>query len=192
MPSPLIFIAGALIALVAAALGLRAFKKARGRVAQREKQRMAEATARRHARVIEESKKIIARSKNPELIASRFDVIRDHAEKLSALSEHYDLPNLPEAKPQDLKTFCKSKKDQVLRDSIISQIEDAMAKAEATPKWTGKITCLEKALLLVLEGRRTMRDEDLLRELEIRNRDIQGAIGRIIRTAPDERPSAEE
>jgi hypothetical protein len=188
----LIFIAAALIALVAAALGVRVFKKARGRVTRREKQRMAEVTARRHARVIEESKKIIARSKNPELIASRFDVIRDHAEKLSALAEHYDLPNLPEAEPQDLKTFCKSKKDQVLRDSIISQIDEAMVKAEATPKWTGKITCLEKALLLVLEGRRTMRDEDLLQELEIRNRDIQGAIGQIIRTAPDERPSAEE
>jgi hypothetical protein len=99
---------------------------------------------------------------------------------------------MPDTPPQDLKAYCKSRKDQVLRDRIISQIDDAVAKAAAIPKRTGKITYLEKALLLVLEGRRTMRDEDLLQELESRGRDIQEAIGKTMRMAPDDRPSAED
>lgn len=156
---------------------LRNRQAARVRAAKMEKQRMAEATARRHAQVIQESKKIIAQARNPEIIASRFDVIRDHAEQLSALAEHNDLPDLPDAQPQDLKAFYRNKKDQVLHDRIIEQIDDALAKAGAAPKRTAKITCLEKALLLVMEGKRTMRDEALLKELEARGRNIQEAIG---------------
>ena len=174
-----------LIAAAAALFSIRAYKAARARAVQKEKQRMAEITARRHAQVIEESKKIIAQARNPELIASRFDVIRDHAEKLSALAEHYDLPALPDAQPQDLKAFYKNKKDQVLHDRIIEQIDDAMAKAGAIPKRTGKITYLEKALLLVMEGQRTMRDEALLKELEARGRDIQEAIGQAMKMEAD-------
>jgi regulator of extracellular matrix RemA (YlzA/DUF370 family) len=178
-------IAVLLIAGSAVVFSIRSYKAARARAAQRERQRMAEATARRHARVIEESKKIIAQAKNPELIASRFDVIRDHAEKLSALAEHYDLPDFPDAQPQELKAFYKNKKDQVLHDRIIEQIDDAMAKAGAIPKRTGKITHLEKALLLVMEGQRTMRDEALLKELEARGRDIQDAISRAMQMDAD-------
>jgi regulator of extracellular matrix RemA (YlzA/DUF370 family) len=166
-----------LIAAAVVFFSIRAHKAARARAVQKEKQRMAEATARRHAQVIEESKKIIAQARSPELIASRFDVIRDHAEKLSALAEHYDLPDLPDAQPQDLKDFYRNKKDQVLHDRIIEQIDEAVAKARTIPKRTGKITYLEKALLLVMEGQRTMRDESLLKELEILGRDIQEAIG---------------
>jgi regulator of extracellular matrix RemA (YlzA/DUF370 family) len=173
------------VLILAAVIFVRAAKHRRLRMAQKEKQRVAAETARRHAQVIMESKKIIAQAKNPELIASRFDVIRDHAEKLSALAEHYDLPDLPDAKPQDLKAFYRNKKDQILHDRIIEQIDEAVAKADTIPKWTGKITYLEKALLLVLEGQRTMRDAALLKELEARGSDIQAAIGRAVEAGKD-------
>jgi hypothetical protein len=166
-------------------LAIRAARRRKERRIQQEKQRMAEETARRHAQVIAESRKIIAQAKNPGVIASRFDVIRDHAEKLSALAEHYDLPDLPDAKPQDLKAYYRNAKDQILHDKIIEQIDEAMDKAASIPKRTGKITYLEKALLLVMEGKRTMRDEGLLKELEIRGGGIQAAIVEAMKMAAD-------
>ena len=181
MPKLSYLIALLLILILAAVIFVRAAKNRRLRMAQKEKQRVAEETARRHAQVIMASKKIIAQAKNPELIASRFDVIRDHAEKLSALAEHYNLPDLADAKPLDLKAFYRHKKDQILHDRIIEQIDEAMAKAETIVKRTGKINYLEKALLLVLEGRRTMRDEALLKELEARDREIEEAIVRALK-----------
>jgi regulator of extracellular matrix RemA (YlzA/DUF370 family) len=185
MPKLAAILALLLIAFGMVVLAARALKSRGAREAEKEKQRVAERTARRHVQVIEESKRIIAQAKNPEIIASRFDVIRDHAEKLNALAEHYDLSDLPEAKPQDLKAFYRNKKDQVLHDRIIEQIDEAMAEAETIPKRTSRITCLEKALLLALEGRRTIRDEALLKELEIRDQDIQEAIGRALKLDAD-------
>ena len=147
---------------------------------RREKQRVAEKTARRHARVIEESRKTIALARNPEVIAAQFDVIRDHAEKLGVLAEHYELPDFPKAQPRELKEFCRDQKDRTLRDRIIEQIDEAQAEAETILKPIGKITCLEKALLLVWEGRRTIQDAAMIEELEARGREIQAAIGRAV------------
>jgi hypothetical protein len=176
---------GAAVGLIGLAwLSVRIFARRRELKLRREKQRVAEETARRHAQVILESKKIIQRSKNPEQIASRFNIIRDHAEKLSALAEHYDLPDLPDAEPRELKAFVRTKKDLILHDRIIEQIDEALAEAESIPKRTGKIGCLERALLLVLDGRRTIRDEALLKELEGRGRDIHAAISKAM--APDD------
>ncbi len=185
MPKLAVILVVLLLLIAAGISAVWLVQSRRSRQVQKEMQRMAERTARRHAQVIKESKKIITESKSPELIATRFDIIRDHAEKLSALAEHYNLPDLPDAKPQDLKAFYRNKKDQILHDRIIEQVDEAVAKAGTIPKRTGRITYLEKALLLVMEGRRTMRDEALLKELEVRGRDIQEAIGRAMEQDAD-------
>jgi regulator of extracellular matrix RemA (YlzA/DUF370 family) len=185
MPNLVLLLALVLIAGCGGIFAARALRRRRAHSARREKQRVAEATARRHVQVIMESKKIIAQAKNPELIASRFDVIRDHAEKLNALAEHYNFPDLPDIKPQELKIFYRNKKDRILHDRIIEEIDEALAAAVAIPKRTGKITALEKGLILVLEGRQTMRDEALLNELEARDREIEDAINRALQLGAD-------
>jgi regulator of extracellular matrix RemA (YlzA/DUF370 family) len=185
MPHFVLVPALVLIAGCGGIFAARALRRLRTRSARREKQRVVEATARRHVQVIMECKKIIAQAKNPELIASRFDVIRDHAEKLNALAEHYDFPDLSDIKPQNLKVFYRNKKDQILHDRIIEQIDEALAAADTIPRRTGKITALEKGLILVLEGRQTMRDEALLKELEARDREIEDAIGRALQLSAE-------
>jgi hypothetical protein len=127
----------------------------RVRADERERRRMAEETARRHAKTIEDSKKAIQTSRNPAAISAGFEVIRDHAEKLSALAEHYDLPDIPSSTPSDLKAFYREEKDRVLRDRVMEQVMAALAKAAEIPKGRGKITYLERGLILCLEGKRT-------------------------------------
>lgn len=179
--TPLLIALGLLFVL-AVGLSARAFRKRhRARRAEAEKKRMAEDTAKRHAQVIADSRKIIQTSKNPETIAARFDIIRDHAEKIGALAEHYDLPDIPpESTPQEIKAFYKDEKDRTLRDRTIEQIDEALVKAAEIPKRSGKITYLEKALILALEGKRAVRDEAIVREFEARSQEIQGLISRLM------------
>jgi hypothetical protein len=141
---------------------------------------VAEETARRHAKTIEESKRTIQTSRNPAAISAGFEVIRDHAEKLSALAEHYDLPDIPSSTPSDLKAFYREEKDRILRDRIMDQVETALTKAAEIPKRPGKITFLERALILCLEGKRTTRDEGLAREFEAKAGEIQGLIAALM------------
>lgn len=130
--------------------------------------------------MIEESKRIIQTSRNPAAISARFEVIRDHAEKLSALAEHYDLPDIPPSTPSDLKAFYHDEKDRVLHDRIMEQVAEAMAKAAEIPKRPGKITFLERGLILCLEGKRTTRDENLAREFEAKGAEIQAMIAALM------------
>jgi hypothetical protein len=161
-----------------------ALKARRRREAARQKARVAEETARRHARRIEESKRVIRTSRDPVAISAGFEVIRDHAEKLSALAEHYDLPDIPTSSPSDLKAFYRAEKDKVLRDRVMEQVEAALAKVDEIPKRAGKITYLERAFLLCLEGGRTTKDEALSREFEAQAKRIQGMIGDLMAAPP--------
>jgi hypothetical protein len=171
-----VLLAGILLTFI-----LRSVRRARrARLAARERQRVAEETARRHAKTIEESKRVIQTSRNPAAISARFDVIRDHAEKLSALAEHYDLPDIPTSTPTDLKAFYRDEKDRVLRDRIMEQVAEALAKAAEIPKRPGKITYLERGLILCLEGKRTTRDERVAREFEAKGAEIQGMIATLM------------
>jgi hypothetical protein len=183
--SPAIIYGFALLALVMLLVLLRVALKARRRRAEAlEKARVAEETARRHARKIEESKRVIRTSRDPAAISAGFEVIRDHAEKLSALAEHYDLPDIPTSTPSDLKIFYRQEKDKVLRDRVMEQVEAALAKVDEIPKRAGKITYLERAFLLCLEGRRTTKDEALSREFEDQAKRIQGMIGDLMNPPP--------
>ncbi len=47
----------------------------------------------------------------------------------------------------------------------MEQVDAALAKVDEIPKRAGKITYLERALILCLEGRRTTRDEALAASL---------------------------
>ena len=79
------------------------------------------------------------------MISAGFDVIRDHAEKLSALAEHYDLPDIPSSTPSDLKVFYRDEKDRILRDRIMEQVDgrpgqggrDPQAARARSPTWNG-------------------------------------------------------
>jgi hypothetical protein len=176
--SPAILYGSAVLALVLLFVLLRVARKVRRRrIEAREKARVAEQTARRHARAIAESKRVIQTSRNPAAISAGFETIRDHAEKLSALAEHYDLPDMPSTTPSDLKIFYREEKDKVLRDRVMEQVETALAKTDEIPKLAGKITYLERALILCLEGKRTTRDEALAREFEAQAKRIQVMIG---------------
>ncbi len=156
-------------------------RRRKARRAEKEKQRVAEETALRHARVIQESRKVIQQTKNPQTIAQRFDDIRDRAEKLSALAEHFDLPEMPEARLQELKSYYKSEKDHVLQERIFGEIEAALNKAETIPKRAGKITFLEKALILALDGKASVRDAAIAREFEAKARQIQAMIADLMK-----------
>jgi hypothetical protein len=179
--SSAILYGAAVLALVLLVVLLRVVRRARRRREEaREKARVAEETARRHARKIEESKRVIQTSRNPAAISAGFEIIRDHAEKLSALAEHYDLPDMPSSTPSDLKAFYHEEKVKVLRDRVLEQVETALVKAAEIPKRAGKITYLERALILCLEGKRTTRDEALAGEFEAQAKRIQRMIGDLI------------
>jgi hypothetical protein len=162
--------------------GLR--RRRRARAAEIEKQTVAEETARRHAKAIEESRKALEASRSPAVMAAHIDVIRDHAEKLSALAEHYDLPDVAPSTPSDLKIFYRDEKDRILHDRTMEQVETAMAKAGEIPRRAGKITYLERALILCLEGKRTTGDEDLARVFDEKAAQIQQAIAGVIAPPP--------
>ena len=160
----------------------------RARREARERRRKAEETARRDAQIIREIKTIIAQSKNVDTISGPFKITRDHPEKITASPEPHDLPEIREVKTADLKTFYRTKKDKIVHDRIFEQIDRAMAKAETVSKATAKITCLEKALILVLDGQRTVLDEAVRKELDARGRDIHAAIALALKSAIPESP----
>jgi hypothetical protein len=161
-------------------LGRAASRRRRKSLARRELQATAEETARRHAEVIEESRKAIDSSRNPAVMAAHFDVIQDHAEKLSALAEHYDLPDIPPSTPADLKIFYRNEKDRILLDRTMEQVDAALTKADEIPRRNGKITYLERALILCLEGKRTTRDQALSQAFDERASRVQEAIAAAI------------
>ena len=184
--SYVLYASAALLFLIVLGYILRALgRRRKARRVEEEKQRVAEETARRHARAIQESRKVIQQAKDPGTIAARFDAIRDHAEKLSALAEHFDLPEMPEARPQELKAFYKGEKDRVLRDRFLGEIEAAVAKAGTIPKRAGKITYLEKALILAMDGKNSVRDAAAAREFEAKAGEIQAMIADLMKTPAD-------
>jgi len=155
-------------------------RRGRARKAERERQEVAEETARLHTQAIEENRKAIETSRSPAVMAAHFDVIQDHAEKLSALAEHYDLPDVPPSTPSDLKIFYRDEKDRILHDRTMEQVDAALARADEIPRRPGKITFMERALILCLEGKRTTRDEALVRAFDDRAVQIQQAISDVL------------
>lgn len=165
---------------------IKAFLRRRGlRKEERARQEVAEETARRHTQAIDESRKAIETSRSPAVMAAHFDAIQDHAEKLSALAEHYDLPDVPPSTPADLKIFYRDEKDRILHDRTMEQVDAALARAEGIPRRSGKITFMERALILCMEGKRTTRDEALARAFDDRAARIQQAIGEVMAAPRD-------
>lgn len=177
----IVALSSALLGLAALLLLVRAVRRSRRRRAEaREKDRVAKETAHRHAKIIEESKRALEKTRSPAVISARFEVIRDHAEKLSALAEHHDLPDIPAATPVELKAYCREEKDRVLRDRVMEQVEEALAKAVEAPKRPAKVTYLERALILCLEGKRVTGDEELAQEFGAQAERIKELIGKLL------------
>jgi hypothetical protein len=66
----------------------------------------------------------------------------------------------------------------------MEQVETAMAKAGEIPRRAGKITYLERALILCLEGKRTTRDEDLAQVFDEKAAQIQRTIAGVMAPPP--------
>ncbi|MDD8026522.1 MAG: hypothetical protein PHI34_08400 [Acidobacteriota bacterium] len=167
--------------LIPGALLARAVRRhLRKRAAARKRREEAEESARRQAQIIEASRKAIDTSRSPAVISAHFDVIRDHAEKLSALAEHFDLPDIAPSTPSDLKIFYRDEKERILRNRVMEQVDEAMSRADGIPRRPGKITFMERALILCLEGKRTAKDEALVKAFDTKTAEIQQKIAAVM------------
>jgi len=63
---------------------------------------------------------------------------------------------------------------------LLEQVDAALARMDEIPRRPGKITFMERALILCLEGKRTTRDEALVRAFDDRAVQIQQAISDVL------------
>lgn len=142
--------------------------------AKREKEiALAKSMAARHNQIIKESLDIISKTKNLSTLVSRFDTILDNVDKIIKLSEQYNYTDLTEPPPHELKNYFLKYRNDKIREFILNQVEFEIDKAKAVTKKSSKISILDKAIVMLLEGKRLIEDTEIRnifddKEIEIR------------------------
>jgi len=110
---------------------------------------------------------------------NRFDVILNNADTLIKRSEQYNYPNITNPPPQAIKDFYLKTREEKIKDFLLEQIDVEIEKAQTITRKASKITLLDNALLLIVDGKRKLREEDKVKELEIKEKEIKTLIHQI-------------
>lgn len=135
------------------------------------------AQANRNLQIIENSKDIINKSKNFNTILSRFNVIFENIERLKKLEEEY--PDVTEPKPSEIKKFYLNEKEKFIKEFLLEEVEGSMKKARDTIGIKTKINIANKAIIKIIEGRKELKEEENMEELDEKEREIKVFVHKI-------------
>jgi len=130
--------------------------------------------AQRHVQIIQESMELINKSKNLKTIIRRFDTILENVDRLIVLAKQYDYPDITKPVPSEMKEFYTKDRERFIREYVLEQVADEIERAKTITRKPSKIAILDKALLLLFDGKKALRDENqvgviLEKEKEIRD-----------------------
>ncbi len=139
-----------------------------------QKKETAQKFAQRHVQIIQESMEVINKSKNLKTITGRFDTIQENVGHLIALAIAYDYPTITKPTPSEMKDFYTKDRERFIREYVIEQVADEIERAKTITRKPSKIAILDKALLLLFDGKKALKDETqaavlLEKEKEIRD-----------------------
>ena len=135
------------------------------------------AQANRNLQIIENSKDIINKSKNFNTILSRFNVIFENIERLKKLEEEY--PDVTEPKPSEIEKFYLNEKEKFIKEFLLEEVEGSMKKARDTIGIKTKINIANKAIIKIIEGRKELKEEENMEELDEKEREIKVFVHKI-------------
>lgn len=119
-------------------------------------------------RIINDSMKLVAESKNMKTRLSRCDLLIEHAQALLEY-EHKGIPTVSPF-PSQLLSEYTAMRDQIVLEGVTAEVEKALTKAEIAVKPSTSINEANKALLKIQEGKQELRDQAKLDQLEARVR----------------------
>lgn len=125
-------------------------------------------------RIIQDSQKLIEKSKNFKTRISRIDVLLEHAGALKQYEEK-NIETLSEP-PSELEKNYKDLKNELIYENIISQIEKHLNKANLQMTAKSKINEANKALLTIIEGKKEIKDEERIQKLNEAEKKIKKQI----------------
>jgi hypothetical protein len=137
---------------------------------------LAKLTAERQLDIINESLEIISKTKNLSTLISRYDTIIDNVDKLIKIAEDYNCPDLTEPPPQALKEKFLKDRESKIKSFILDQVDFEIEKAKAITKKSSKISILDKAIVMILEGKRLINDEETEKILDNKEAEIRQLI----------------
>lgn len=135
------------------------------------------AQANRNLQIIENSKDIINKSKNFNTILSRFNVIFENIERLKKLEEEY--PDVTEPKPSEIEKFYLNEKEKFIKEFLLEEVEGSMKKARDIIGIKTKINIANKAIIKIIEGRKELKEEENMEELDEKEREIKVFVHKI-------------
>lgn len=119
-------------------------------------------------RIINDSRKLVAESKNMKTRLSRCDLLIEHAQALLEY-EHKGIPTVSPS-PSQLLSEYTAMRNQIVLEGVTAEVEKALTKAEIAVTPRTSINEANKALLKILEGKQELRDQAKLDQLEARVR----------------------
>lgn len=125
-------------------------------------------------RIIQNSQELIEKSENFKTRMHRIDVILEHAQAL----KKYEEKNVPTIKPSPSeceKHYIKLRNELIYED-IIEKIEKSMNKANLGTSAKAKINEANKALLIIIEGKKTVKNEEEINKLNEGEKKIKSFI----------------
>lgn len=145
----------------------------------KQKKATAQMFAQRHVQIIQESMELINKSKNLKTITGRFDTIFENVDHLIALVEKYNYPDITKPAPTEMKEFYIKEREKFIRDFILEQVADEIERAKTITRKPSKIAILDKALLLLFDGKKALRDEAEASSFSEKEKEIRRLIEQI-------------
>jgi hypothetical protein len=117
-----------------------------------------------HARIINDSMKLVEESKNIKTKLSRCDLLIQHAKRIQEY-ENRGIPTI-DPLPSELVDEYTSERDQIIVIGLKEEVKKALAKADLAVTITSKINNANKALLQIQEYKPELINPDLINDLE--------------------------
>ena len=125
-------------------------------------------------RIIQDSQKLIEKSKNFKTRISRIDVLIEHVRAL----KQYEEKNIStlEPVPSECEKNYLGLKNELIYEDIVSSIEKTMNKAKLGLSAKTKMNEANKAILTIMERRGELQEEDKIKNLKKTEKDIRDFI----------------
>ena len=158
-------------------LRLEEQKKAEALALEEQRKKDALSLIQRPLDIIRESIKLVTETKSLKTMVHRFDVIANNIESVETTLRQFNQPDLITPSPEQLRKEILGHKQVLIRDLLLREADRNIERAKAVTRKSSKITILDKAILMLVDGRNELTSEPEKQRLIEKESIIRALIG---------------